>query len=72
MRSGSRVQRSAYQGPKSKASRLRSWAVIILRNRGDLLGFVEAPDVNAAEAAAVKAFDLNEHQRSRLLLRERL
>jgi hypothetical protein len=39
---------------------------------GDLLGFVEAPDVNAAEAAAVKAFDLNEHQRSRLLLRERL
>jgi DNA invertase Pin-like site-specific DNA recombinase len=38
MRSGSRVQRSAYQGPKSKASRLRSWAVIILRNRGDPFG----------------------------------
>jgi hypothetical protein len=57
---------------KGKALRLRSWGVVIIRNKGQLLGFVEAPDLKAAEAAAVKAFALDEYQRSRLLLRERL
>jgi hypothetical protein len=55
----------------NKALRLRSWGVIIIRSRGELLGYVEAPDAKAAEAAAVKAFALTDFRRKRLLLRER-
>jgi hypothetical protein len=55
----------------SKAPELRSWGVVLIRNRGQLLGYVEAPDLKAAEAAAVKAFALTDFQRERLLLRER-
>jgi hypothetical protein len=44
---------------------------VLIRNRGQLLGYVEAPDRNAAEAAAVKAFALSDFQRKQLLLRER-
>ena len=55
----------------SKAPELRSWDVVLIRNRGQLLGYVEAPDRNAAEAAAVKAFALSDFQRKQLLLRER-
>jgi hypothetical protein len=36
------------------------------------LGFVEAPNAKAAEAAAVERFSLNEWQRKRLLVRERV
>jgi hypothetical protein len=37
---------------------------------GHFLGFVEASDSRTAEAAAVRAFDLNEYQRSRLIVRQ--
>ena len=37
---------------------------------GEFLGFVEAPDEKGAEAAAVRAFNLKEGQRKRLLVRE--
>ena len=37
---------------KSKAP-LYKWSVIPIRNRGQFLGFVEAPDAETAEAAAV-------------------
>jgi hypothetical protein len=33
---------------------------------------VEAPDLEAAEAAAVRPFNLSEQQRKRLLVRERI
>jgi hypothetical protein len=49
----------------------RSWGVIILRSKGQFLGYVEAVDVKAAELAAIKAFELNEWDRKRLLVRER-
>jgi hypothetical protein len=39
------------------------------KNRGVLLGYVEAPDQKAAELAAAKAFMLSEWQRKRLLVR---
>jgi hypothetical protein len=45
----------------------RNWAVIIIRNRGDLPGFVEALDVKASEMAAVR---LAPEQQKRLMLRE--
>ena len=54
---------------KSKAP-LYKWSVILIRNRGQFLGFVEAPDAQTAEAAAVRAFDLDEYQRRRLMVRQ--
>jgi N-acyl-D-aspartate/D-glutamate deacylase len=50
----------------------RSWAVTLIKNRGVLLGFVEAPDQKAAELAAAKAFTLSEWPRKWLLVRERI
>jgi hypothetical protein len=55
----------------SKAAKLRSWRVSIIRRRGQYLGTVEAHDVKAAEAAAVAEFDLNDEQRRRLVVQER-
>jgi hypothetical protein len=49
------------------AKKPRSWAVTLIKNRGVLLGFVEAPDEKAAELVAAKTFMLNEWQRKRLL-----
>jgi hypothetical protein len=54
------------------AKKPRSWAITLIKNRGVLLGFVEAPDQKAAELVAAKAFMLSDWQRKRLLVRERL
>jgi hypothetical protein len=58
--------------PKKKpnAAKLRLWRVSILRQRAHHLGTVQAPDRDAAEAAAIAAFDLDEAQRKRLAVRE--
>jgi hypothetical protein len=48
------------------------WRVIIMRSRGEHIGTVEAPDRERAEVEAVKLFDLDQDQRRRLLIRERL
>jgi hypothetical protein len=51
----------ASQAPsKRKAAKLRSWRVSIIRARAQFLGFVEAPDRQAAEAAAAKQFNISE------------
>jgi hypothetical protein len=47
------------------------WAIII-RSKGEYLGSVEAPDRERAEAVAIKQFELDQDQRRRLLIRERL
>jgi hypothetical protein len=60
--------RSRIRVPSKK---LRTWAVTLIRNRGLLVGFVEARDERAAELAAAIAFMLSEWQRKRLLVRER-
>jgi len=57
--------------PKKPAN-LRSGRVIIRRSRGEYLGSVEAPDRQRAEAVAIKQFELDDDQRRRLLIRERL
>jgi hypothetical protein len=59
------------RSPKKKPIKLRSWAATILRQRGHLLGYVEAPDERAAEAAAIAQFDLDESESKRLVVRER-
>jgi hypothetical protein len=56
---------------KPTAAKLRSWR-IIMRSRGEYLGSVEAPDRERAEAVAIKLFALDDDQRRRLLIRERL
>ena len=45
-------------------------AFLLIKKRGEFLGFVEAPDEKGAEAAGVRAFNLKEGQRKRLLVRE--
>jgi hypothetical protein len=44
---------------------------VLIRNRGQFLGWVRAASVEAAEIAAAETFNLNDWQRKRLLLRER-
>jgi hypothetical protein len=56
---------------KSTAAKLRSWRVSIIRQRGQYLGTVQAPNEKAAEAAAVAEFDLSDEQRLRLVVQER-
>jgi hypothetical protein len=57
---------------KPTAAKLRSWRVIIMRSKGEHIGTVEAPDPQRAEAVAIKQFELDQDQRRRLLIRERL
>jgi hypothetical protein len=49
----------------------KAWRVILIRKRGEFLGYVEAPDPKTAEVAAIRAFDQNDHRRKRLMVRER-
>ena len=70
----SRLPTRANENRQKEAHRpnLRSWRVIIMRSRGEYLGSVEAPDRERAEAVAIKLFALDDDQRRRLLIRERL
>jgi hypothetical protein len=56
----------------SKAPEPRKWPASIIRGRRlEFLGFVhKGADQDAAEAAAVKEFGLNDEQRKRLVLQE--
>jgi hypothetical protein len=56
---------------KKVAKKNRTWAVSLIRKRGEFLGTVEAPDKEAAEAAAAVKFNLSEEQRARLVVQER-
>ena len=56
---------------KISADYLRTWRVSIIKDRARFLGFVEAPDRQAAEAAAAKQFNISEEQRTRLVVQER-
>jgi hypothetical protein len=67
---------AAMRAPKKqiaarKAEKLRSWRrATILRQRGEYLGSVEAPDAKTAEALAAKLFGLEGERRQRLVVRE--
>jgi hypothetical protein len=49
-----------------------TWRVVLLRSRGEFLGYVDAADTQRAEAAAAREFNLSAWHSKRLLLRERL
>jgi hypothetical protein len=65
------VGMSRRTNPKSPPT-CADWRVIIIRSKGEYLGSVEAPDHEKAVAVAIKQFALDDDQRSRLLIRERL
>jgi hypothetical protein len=47
------ARRASKDSPKKLAARMkRRWRVVLLRNRGEILGTVEAPDVAGAKEAA--------------------
>jgi len=64
-----RTRKPADTNPPAAAS--RSWRASLIRKHGQVLGTVEAPTREAAEAAAVRAFGLTAEQRHRLVVQER-
>ena len=48
----------------------RRWRVVLLRAKGEILGTVEAPDVEAAKAVAAVQFELDEIRRNRIIVQE--
>jgi hypothetical protein len=64
-----RILKPASTNPRGVAS--RSWRASLIRKKAQVLGDVEAPSREAAEAAAVRTFNLTPEQRSRLIVQER-
>jgi hypothetical protein len=57
--------------PAKLAKRMsRRWRVVLLRSKGEVLGEVEAPDAEAAKAAAAVQFELGDVQRNRIMVQE--
>jgi hypothetical protein len=57
--------------PAKLAKRMRRrWRVILIRSRGQLLGYVDAADEQGAETAAAEQFRLDAFQSRRLLVQE--
>ena len=62
---------SSNDTPAKLAKRMgRRWRVVLLRAKGEILGTVEAPDAQAAKAAAAVQFELDEIQRNRIMVQE--
>jgi hypothetical protein len=59
------LSRSRIKSPAKK-----SWRVTLIRSRGQVLGDVEAPNRQAAVAAAVKRFNLSPEDRNRIVIQE--
>ena len=54
-------RRPKKDSPAKLAGRMkRRWRVVLVRNRGEILGEVEAPDVASAKAATMVQFDLDD------------
>jgi len=54
----------------AKRPKLRRWRASLISKRGEYLGYVEAVDRAAAEAAAVEEFKLTAEQQKRLVVQE--
>jgi hypothetical protein len=64
-------RRTSKDTPAKLAKRIRRrWRVVLLRAKGEILGTVEAPDVQAAKAAAAVQFELDDFQRNRIIVQE--
>ena len=64
-------RRTSNDTPAKLSKRMsRRWRVVLLRAKGEILGTVEAPDAEAAKAAAAVQFELDEVQRNRIMVQE--
>jgi hypothetical protein len=64
-------RRTSKDTPAKLARRMsRRWRVVLLRSKGEIIGEVDAPDAEAAVAAAATQFGLDDVQRKRLLVQE--
>jgi hypothetical protein len=64
-------RRTTKDTPAKLAKRMsRRWRVVLLRAKGEILGQVEAPDAQAAKAAAAVQFELDDIQRNRIIVQE--
>ena len=64
-------RRTSKDTPAKLAGRMkRRWRVVLLRSKGEIVGQVEAPDAEAAKAAAAVQFDLDEIQRNWIMVQE--
>ena len=64
-------RRTSKDGPAKLAKRMsRRWRVVLIRSKGELLGYVDAHDAPDAEAVAAVQFDLDAFQSRRLLVQE--
>ena len=62
---------SKKDSPAKLAGRMkRRRRVVLLRSKGEILGQVEAPDAEAAKAAAAVQFELDDIQRNRIIVQE--
>ena len=67
----SRRRTASKDTPAKLAKRMsRRWRVVLLRAKGEILGTVEAPDAQAAKAAAAVQFELDDIQCNRIMLQE--
>jgi hypothetical protein len=62
----SRPRKPSNANPCAAAS--RAWRALLIRRKGQVLGDVDAPSREAAEAEAVRTFNLSPEQRSRLVV----
>ena len=55
---------------KKPAKQTPRWEILLIRERGQFLGYVDAPDEQAAIAEAIKQFEItNPEQQKRLVAR---
>ena len=64
-------RRTSKDSPAKLARRMkRRWRVVLIRSKGELLGYVDAHDAPDAEATAATQFKLEAWQARRLLVQE--
>jgi hypothetical protein len=65
------MSRSSYELSNPKAAASRRWRASLIHSKPQVLGDMEAPSQEAAEALPVRTFNLSPEQRSRLVVQER-
>jgi hypothetical protein len=61
-------RRTSKGTPAQLATRMkRRWRIVLMRSKGELLGYVDATDAQAAEAVAAEQYRLDGWQRRRLV-----
>jgi hypothetical protein len=51
-----------------KAPKLRRWRIVLIRQRGQFVGTVEAADAESAIKVAIREYDITDSERQRRLI----